>query len=101
LFDLYPAWDWATNDGSKAIDILTPYQNVTVFYGHIHQEHHHMTGQIAHHAAESLMWPFPLAGSQPKRTPVPWDPAHPFQGLGVTSVHAQGTGLKSTIKSIA
>ncbi len=101
LFDLYPAWDWATNDGSKAIDILTPYQNVTVFYGHIHQEHHHMTGQIAHHAAESLMWPFPLAGSQPKRTPVPWDPAHPFQGLGVTSVHAQGNGLKSTIKSIA
>jgi len=21
-----------------------PYENVTVFYGHIHQEHHQMTG---------------------------------------------------------
>jgi hypothetical protein len=101
LFDLYPAWDWATNDGHKAIDILTPYRNVTVFYGHIHQEHHHVTGQIAHHAAESLMWPFPPAGSQPKRKPVAWDPVHPFKGLGVTTVHAGNNGLKPTIKSIA
>jgi hypothetical protein len=94
LFSLYPAWDWATTDGAKAIDILTPYQNVTVFYGHIHQEHHHMTGKIAHHAAESLIFPFPLAGSQPKRLPVAWDPAHPFKGLGVRSVETDGTGFK-------
>src|SRR5262252_5638346 len=46
LFDLAPAWDWATRDGDKAIEILMPYQNVTVFYGHIHQENHHMTGHI-------------------------------------------------------
>lgn len=32
-----------------------PFRNVVVFYGHIHQEHHHMTGHIAHHAANSLM----------------------------------------------
>jgi 3',5'-cyclic AMP phosphodiesterase CpdA len=68
LFDLYPPWDWATKDGAKAIDILTPYQNTTVFFGHIHQEHHQMTGHIAHHAAESLIFSFPLPGSQP-RTP--------------------------------
>ena len=49
LFDLAPKWDWATRDGAQAIDILMPYSNVTVFYGHIHQEHHQMTGHIAHH----------------------------------------------------
>ncbi|WP_051443370.1 metallophosphoesterase [Curvibacter gracilis] len=86
LFDMYPAWDWATKDGAKAIDILTPYQNTTVFFGHIHQEHHQMTGRIAHHAAESLIFPFPLAGSQPKRTPVAWDAARPFKGLGFSQV---------------
>lgn len=86
LFDMYPAWDWATKDGAKAIDILTPYQNTTVFFGHIHQEHHQMTGRIAHHAAESLIFPFPLAGSQPKRTPVAWDAARPFKGLGFNQV---------------
>ena len=89
LFDLYPDWDWATRDGQAAIDILMPYQHVTVLYGHIHQEHHHMTGHIAHHAAKSLIFPLPVAGSQPKRAPVPWDPAHPFQGLGWRSVDAE------------
>ena len=65
-----------------------PYRNVTVFYGHIHQEHHHMTGHIAHHAARSLMFPLPVAGSQPKRLPIPWDAAHPYQGLGWRQVTA-------------
>ena len=86
LFDLYPPWEWATRDGAQAIDLLMPYQNVTVFYGHIHQEHHYMTGQIAHHAAHGLMYPLPVAGSQPKRAPVPWDPAQPYKNLGCRSV---------------
>ena len=30
-----------------------PYRNVTVFYGHIHHEHHHRTGHIEHHAAQA------------------------------------------------
>ena len=51
-----------------------PHANVTVFYGHIHQENHHMTGHIAHHSAKSLIFPLPAPGSQPKRTPLPWDP---------------------------
>jgi hypothetical protein len=89
LFDLYPQWDWATRDGSKAIDLLMPYSNVTVFYGHIHQEHHHMTGHIAHHAAKSLIFPLPAPGSRPKRAPLPWNAAHPFNGLGYRSVEAE------------
>ncbi len=89
LFDLYPPWEWATRDGAQAIDLLMPYQNVTVFYGHIHQEHHHMTGQIAHHAAHGLMYPLPVAGSQPKRAPVPWDPAQPYKNLGYRSVETK------------
>ena len=80
LFDLFPSWDWATADGAKAIDLLTPYQNVVVFYGHIHQEHHHMTGHIAHHAAKSLIFPLPAPGSQPKRVPLPYDAE--MKGLG-------------------
>ena len=89
LFDLYPQWDWATRDGAKAVDLLMPYSNVTVFYGHIHQEHHHMTGHIPHHAAKSLIFPLPAPGSQPKRTPLPWDAAHPYKGLGYRSVEAE------------
>ena len=88
LFDLAPRWDWATRDGQSAIDLLSQYPQVTVFYGHIHQEHHHMTGQIAHHSAKSLIFPLPAPGSQPLRTPLPWDPANPNQGLGWRDVKA-------------
>jgi hypothetical protein len=43
---------------------------------------------IAHHAAESLIFPLPAPGSQPKRAPIPWDAAAPFKGLGWRSVAA-------------
>ena len=89
LFDLYPQWDWATRDGAKAMALLMPYRNVTVFYGHIHQEHHHTTGHIAHHSAKSLIFPLPVAGSTPKRTPIAWNPAEPYQGLGFRRVETK------------
>jgi len=89
LFDLYPQWDWATRDGAQAMEILMPHQNVTVFYGHIHQEHHHMTGHIAHHSAKSLIFALPAPGSRPKREPIAWDPAQPYQGLGFRGVDAE------------
>jgi hypothetical protein len=101
LFDLYPQWDWATKDGAKALQILSPYKNVTVFYGHIHQENHQIIGGAAHHAAESVIFPFPLAGSQPKKTPIPWDAVHPFQGLGFRTVKTQGQALDLTTNPIA
>ena len=89
LFDLYPDWDWSTKDGSAVIDALMPHKNVTVFYGHIHQENHHQTGHIAHHSAKSLIFPLPAPGSQEKRTPLPWDPAQPNKGLGFREVEAE------------
>lgn len=88
LFDLYPAWDWSTRNGAAVMDILTPYPHVTVFYGHIHQENHHLTGHIAHHAAKSLIFPLPAPGSMPKRAPLPWNPAAPYQGLGFRRIEA-------------
>lgn len=89
LFDLAPKWDWATRDGEQAMALLMPYSNVTVFYGHIHQENHYMSGHIAHHAAKSLIFPLPAPGSQDKRTPLPWDPAAPGKGLGFREVEAE------------
>jgi len=86
LFDLAPQWDWATRDGAKAVEIMMPYKNLTVFYGHIHQEHHQMTGHIAHHAAKSLIFPLPAPGSQPRRTPLAWNPQAPYSGLGFREI---------------
>ena len=81
LFDLQADWGWSTGDGARALDLLMPFRNVTVFYGHIHQENTHMTGHIAHHAAKSLIFPLPPPGS-PDHKPVAWDTAQPYRGLG-------------------
>ena len=98
LFDLAPQWDWATRDGDKAVELLMPYRNVVVFYGHIHQEHHHMTGHIAHHSAKSLIFPLPAPGSQPKRDPVKWDPAEPYRGLGFREVKRDGAEAGAVVE---
>ena len=82
LFDLWPDWDWATKDGAQAIEVLARRDNVTVFYGHIHQELHRTTGKIAHHSARSLVFPLPPPGSVPKKVPLVWDPNSPDHGLG-------------------
>jgi len=87
LFDLFPAWDWATKDGPQAVALLESHPApVTVFYGHIHQEHHQQTGRIAHHAARSLIFPLPAPGSVPKKGPLPWDPQSADHGIGYRDV---------------
>jgi 3',5'-cyclic AMP phosphodiesterase CpdA len=98
LFDLYPQWDWTTKDGDAAIKLLMPFKNVTVFYGHIHQEHHHFTGHIAHHSAKSLMLPMPPAGSVPKREPILWVANEPYKGLGFREVKSLTKNRTFTIE---
>jgi hypothetical protein len=82
LFDLYPEWDWFTKDGARAVEVLQRRQNVTVFYGHIHQELHRTTGTVAHHASRSLVFPLPPPGSAPKKAPLVWDPQSTDHGMG-------------------
>jgi 3',5'-cyclic AMP phosphodiesterase CpdA len=89
LFPLYPQWDFFTKDGQAALDLLMPFQSVSVFYGHIHQENSFTTGHIQHHAGKSLMFAHPAPGSVPNDTQIPWDPNHPYQGLGFREILSQ------------
>ena len=100
LFDLAPAWDWATRDGDAVIDTLLQHANVTVLYGHIHQEHHYMTGHIAHHAAKSLMWALPEPGSAPRKVQIPWDATSPYKGLGFRNVKADTVQARYKIEEL-
>ena len=101
LFALYPQWDWATRDGASAIELLSGHRNVAVFYGHIHHEHHHMTGHIGHHAAMSVMFPLSPVGSAPQKTQLPWDEAQPFKGLGWRSVDWQSRTARPRERKLA
>src|SRR5512133_949546 len=54
LFDLKPEWEWFTSDGDDVMNVLAPYENFTVLYGHIHRDHEHEEGHAHHYAARSL-----------------------------------------------
>jgi plastocyanin len=86
LFDLYPDWEWYTKDGSQALDLLAPFMDVTVFYGHIHQLNRHTTGNIEHIAASGMMYPLPEPGSVPKKAPLAWTPEKPYDKLGFRTI---------------
>jgi hypothetical protein len=66
-----------------------PYSNVAVFYGHIHQDNLHNSGQITQRAAKGLMYPLPAPGSVPVKKPIPWDASQPYKGLGFREVNAK------------
>jgi 3',5'-cyclic AMP phosphodiesterase CpdA len=87
LFPLFPNWTWNTADGERALSMFADHPHVTVFYGHIHQEHHFQTAHVVHHAARSLVFPLPQAGSTPSRAPLPWHDDALDHGLGYRSVH--------------
>ncbi len=101
LFDLYPDWDWFTRDGDKALELLKPYSQATIFYGHIHQENHRKTGNMPHHAAKGLMFPLPAPGSVPVKNPIPWDADQPYKGLGFRSVDVKGKVAQSAISEFS
>lgn len=82
LISIKPDWDWWTRDGDKALELLKPFKNVIVLYGHIHQENSQTVGGVVNYAAKGLMYPLPAPGSVPKKAPVPWDPDKPYNGLG-------------------
>ncbi len=89
LFDLKPEWEWFTSDGDDVMNVLAPYENVTVLYGHIHREDAHSFGHARHFAARSLIFAFPDPEQVEDKKPLPFDKDKPFANLGVRALHAE------------
>ncbi len=92
LFDLKPDWEWFTSDGDDVMNVLTPYDNVTVLYGHIHRDDEHEIGHAHHYAARSLIFAFPDPQKVADKKPFPFDKDQPFKNLGIRVVHENFAG---------
>jgi len=90
LFDLKPDWEWFTSDGPTVMNVLAPYENVTVLYGHIHRENFRNDGHARHYAARSLIFAFPDPDKVAEKKPAPFDKTHPFKNLGIRLAASQG-----------
>ena len=100
LFDLKPEWEWFTSDGDDVMNVLAPYENVTVLYGHIHRENFHQTGKTKLYAARSLIFAFPDPATTPTKKPMPFDKAQPFKNLGIRRVTGNATGNDLQIEEV-
>ena len=98
LFDLRPDWEWFTSDGDDVMNLLAPYQNVTVLYGHIHREHEQRAGHATHYAARSLCFAFPDPQSVPEKKAIPFDKDEPFKNLGIRLVQSNPRKKNATVE---
>ena len=92
LFDLKPEWEWFTSDGDAVMNVLAPYENVTVLYGHIHRENDHTIGRSRHLAARSLIFSFPDPDKVADKAPLAFSPDRPLKNLGLRLVHRSASG---------
>jgi DNA repair exonuclease SbcCD nuclease subunit len=91
LFDLKPEWEWFTRDCDNVLNVLAPYANVTVLYGHIHRDHEHEEGHTHHYAAPSLIFAFPDPERVADKKPIAFDRDQPFRNLGIRVVNESAT----------
>src|SRR6266849_4852033 len=97
LFDLKPEWEWFTADGDDVMNVLAPYENVTVLYGHIHRHHFQQNGRVKHYAARSLIFAFNDPATNEDKKQLPFNKDDPFKELGIRQVAAQGAGDKAML----
>ena len=93
LFDLKPQWEWFTSDGAAVMQLLEPYDAVTILYGHIHRAEHATIGNAQHHGARSLIFAFP-GTTAAERKPLVFDPHEPFRNLGIRRIDADRKTLR-------
>jgi hypothetical protein len=74
------------------MNVLAPYENVTVLYGHIHRHDIHQSGRVGHYAARSLIFAFNDPAANDDKKQLPFDKDDPFKELGIRLVGSQGTG---------
>jgi hypothetical protein len=98
LFDLRPDWEWFTRDGDEVLNVLAPYENVTILYGHIHRHDVHQTAHATHHASRSLIFAFPDPATTGDKKPLPFDKEKPFSNLGLqVMTEKPGSQQRSTL----
>ena len=92
LYALFPQWGWTTEDGTKAVALLKPFDRVTVLNGHIHQIVRYQEGSITFASANATAYPQPKPGTAPKPGPLTLPHAALLQAIGYRKVELHGNG---------
>lgn len=87
LWTVYPEWGWGTDDGARALALLSRFGSVTVLNGHIHQTMQKVEGNVTFHTARSTAFPQPKPGAAPSPGPMKVPAGELASVLGITKVN--------------
>lgn len=85
LWDYYPRWNFQTEDAPQIREILSGFERVMAFHGHVHQVVYNRIGNLSSVGTLSTSWPWPYPGVE---LPFPdikmnrVDPGDILDGLG-------------------
>jgi len=86
LYAVYPDWGWTTDDSLELLDMLRRFESVTVLNGHIHQVLSKVDGNVKFFTADSIAFPQPKPGSEPKPHPLVVPAGELAAHLGIRTV---------------
>ena len=69
LQKIYRGWNFWTEDAEEVQDILKPFDQVNVMYGHVHQIQYNQIGNISFNSVMATAWPWPYPESYSKADP--------------------------------
>jgi Icc protein len=89
LWDYYPRWNFQTSDAPEIREILSKFDNVMSYHGHVHQTLYNKIGNMSSVAAMSTSWPWPyppVALAYPESRMNRADPSIATDGQGVQMI---------------
>ena len=98
LWDYYPRWNFQTSDAPEIRRILSRFNHVMAFHGHVHQTVYNKIGNLTSVGSLSTSWPWPYPPVQlpyPETQQYRSDPANEEDGMGteLISLDAAFSGL--------
>jgi len=95
LWDYYPRWNFQTSDAPEIREILSKFDSVMSYHGHVHQTLYNKIGNMTSVAALGTAWPWPYPPVQlayPKTQMHRADPSIATDGLGTQVIDLSGGG---------
>jgi Icc protein len=95
LWDYYPRWNFQVSDSKDVRQILSKFENVMAFHGHVHHTVFNRIGNMTSVGTMSTSWPWPYP---PVKLPFPEfqqyraDPSNVQDGMGTASFAIQQNG---------
>ncbi len=93
LYDAFLPWNWYTYDAAAVLGLFRGFRQVTVLFGHVHQELSRAGRQLGQWAGLPTSWPLPEPDVLTRLEKWPQSESDPYMGLGLKVIDVQASGV--------